>query len=388
VAVVAGALTLNGGTLKDATSSWGGNIQLGANSTFDVGAGDTLTVTGVISGSGRLVKTNAGTLVLGNALNTYEGGTTLTGGVLQISADRNLGAVPVSVNANHIVLDGGTLQATSGFTLSENRGITVSANSTFSTDASVSVNYAGVMAGAAGLTKSGSGTLVLTGTNTHTGNMTIAAGTLQIGNGSTGELASASNITIDADATLAIHRSSDYTVANIISGAGALQQTGAGITTLAGDNSNFTGGTTIAAGVLNVGHVHALGSNSTGAIHFTGGTLQYSAANQVDYSARVAGAANQAIKIDTNGQEVTFATALTGAGTTLTKLGEGTLTLTAANAYTGDTNISAGTLKVTGALADSTDVVVALGATYTVEAADTIQSLSGAGTIELASGIT
>ncbi|TXI62761.1 MAG: hypothetical protein E6Q48_05350, partial [Limnohabitans sp.] len=388
VAVVAEALTLNGGTLKDATSSWGGNIQLGANSTFDVGAGDTLTVTGVISGSGRLVKTNAGTLVLGNALNTYEGGTTLTGGVLQVSADRNLGAVPVSVNANHIVLDGGTLQATSGFTLSENRGITVSANSTFSTDASVSVNYAGVMAGAAGLTKSGSGTLVLTGTNTHTGNMTIAAGTLQIGNGSTGELASASNITIDADATLAIHRSSDYTVANIISGAGALQQTGAGITTLAGDNSNFTGGTTIAAGVLNVGHVHALGSNSTGAIHFTGGTLQYSAANQVDYSARVAGAANQAIKIDTNGQEVTFATALTGAGTTLTKLGEGTLTLTAANAYTGDTNISAGTLKVTGALADSTDVVVALGATYTVEAADTIQSLSGAGTIELASGIT
>jgi autotransporter-associated beta strand protein len=52
VAVVAEALTLNGGTLKDATSSWGGNIQLGANSTFDVGAGDTLIVGGVVSGVG------------------------------------------------------------------------------------------------------------------------------------------------------------------------------------------------------------------------------------------------------------------------------------------------------------------------------------------------
>ena len=71
--------------------------------------------------------------------------------------------------------------------------------------------------------------------------------------------------------------------------------------------------------------------------------------------------------------------------TIITKAGAGTLTLSAANTYTGDTTISAGTLKVTGTLADTTDVSVASGATYDVDQTDTIQSLSGAGTINIAS---
>ena len=76
---------------------------------------------------------------------------------------------------------------------------------------------------------------------------------------------------------------------------------------------------------------------------------------------------------------------IAGSGS-FTKVGSGTLTFSANNAYTGDTTISAGTLKLTGTLADTTDVINS--GTYDVDATDTIQSLSGSGAVELASGIT
>ena len=165
-----------------------------------------------------------------------------------------------------------------------------------------------------------------------------------MGNGTTGTLASASTIAIGASGKLTLNRSNDVTLANVISGTGELQQSGSGTVTLTGNNSNFSGSTTLAAGVLNVGHANALGSNSTGTIQFSGGALQYSADNQVDYSARMSSASNGTIKIDTHGQDVTLATGLSGSGVTLTKLGSGNLTLSGANTYTGDSNINAGTL--------------------------------------------
>ena len=74
---------------------------------------------------------------------------------------------------------------------------------------------------------------------------------------------------------------------------------------------------------------------------------------------------------------------ISGSGS-LTKVGSGTLTFSANNTYTGDTNISAGTLKLTGTLADTTDVINS--GTYDVDATDTIQSLSGSCAVELALG--
>ncbi len=130
--------------------------------------------------------------------------------------------------------------------------------------------------------------------------------------------------------------------------------------------NTYTGGTTFAAGVLNAGSAGALGS--TGTLSFTGGTLQYSAANQTDYSPRFSAAANQAYSVDTNGQNVTFATGLTSSGGGLTKLGAGTLTLTGANTYTGDTTVNAGTLAFGngGSLTNTSGVTVQGGATLTL----------------------
>ena len=81
----------------------------------------------------------------------------------------------------------------------------------------------------------------------------------------------------------------------------------------------------------------------------------------------------------------TISGVISGAGS-FTKTGSGTLTFSATNTYTGDTTISAGTLTVSGKLSDNTDVINS--GTYDVDNSDTIQSLSGSGGVELASGVT
>jgi len=138
----------------------------------------------------------------------------------------------------------------------------------------------------------------------------------------------------------------------------ALTKITSGTLTLSGTNT-YTGGTNINGGTLALGSSAALGT--TGTISFAGGTLQYSASNTTDYSNRFSNAAAQAYSIDTNGQNVTFATGLTSSGGTFTKLGTGTLTFTAANTYTGATTISAGTLQLgnggtTGSLSTSSAI--------------------------------
>ena len=73
----------------------------------------------------------------------------------------------------------------------------------------------------------------------------------------------------------------------------------------------------------------------------------------------------------------------------LTKTGDGRLWLFLGNhTYSGNTIISDGTFNVVGTLADTTDVSVASGAIYDVDNTDTIKSLSGAGNVELSSGVT
>ena len=137
-------------------------------------------------------------------------------------------------------------------------------------------------------------------------------------------------------------------IANPNGGANALgiAKLGANVLTLTAANT-FTGGTRINGGTLAVESAGAFGT--TGAISFGGGTLRYSASNTTDYSSRFSTAAGQAYSIDTNFQPITLASALTSSGGSLTKLGEGMLTLTGANSYNGPTTVSAGALQ-----ADST----------------------------------
>ena len=111
---------------------------------------------------------------------------------------------------------------------------------------------------------------------------------------------------------------------------------GPGALGLAGSNS-FTGATIIGGGTLSLLNTNALAGG--GFIEFAGGTLQYSASNTRDYSSRIF-ISSAPVQIDTNGQNVTFASGLGNLDLEgLVKIGAGTLTLAASNGYPGGTTI-------------------------------------------------
>ena len=104
------------------------------------------------------------------------------------------------------------------------------------------------------LTKSGSGLLTITTTNTYPGGTTVTAGTLQLGDGTTtgviaGNIANTANVIFN--------NGTAQTFAGIISGSGGtLTKAGTGTLTLSGLNT-YVGTTTVSQGTLNLNNVPA-----------------------------------------------------------------------------------------------------------------------------------
>lgn len=199
----------------------------------------------------------------------------------------------------------------SGYTISAGTlsTLTLAATSVIDTgafNATISVGLAGA---ATSLTKNGSGTLTLSGTNTFSGPLTIAAGTVAV------------------TANDALGTTTATTVA-----AGATIDFQGGVTYSTAETLNVNGGTIAASSGTNsfAGSV-ALGTG--------GGTANIASA-------------------------LTMSGAVTGS-TSLTKSGSGILTLSnVANSYSGGTIISAGTLNLTGSLTSPTNgVTISSGAT-------------------------
>jgi len=254
-----------------------------------------------------------------------------------------------------------TLNATAGSSITGNLSLAANSANVWTVSPGVTMAVSGALSGSnAAITKNGTGLLTFTGNNTYTGTTTINSGTLQIGTGSTaGSISGSTAITGSAGGVLAFNRSDNYggNVSNTIGGGVGLTLS-AGTLALTGSNS-YTGPTSINAGVLSLGSASAIGSSGT--ISFGGGVLQFTGSNSTDYSSRFSTGANQAYALDTNGQNVTVGNALTSSGGSLRKLGSGTLTLTAANTYTGTTSINAGTLQIgngstAGSLASSSAI--------------------------------
>ena len=126
---------------------------------------------GVISGSGSITKAGAGTLIL-SGTNTYSGGTTISAGTLSIGSDTNIGSGTNTIGNKGTLLLSGNGTYTNDWTLS-------GAGSAIATDNNNTLS--GVLSGNGGLTKTGAGTLTLSGTNTYTGMTTVRSGTLTLG---------------------------------------------------------------------------------------------------------------------------------------------------------------------------------------------------------------
>jgi autotransporter-associated beta strand protein len=176
-------LDLSGGTLMVTES-----FELHANRGLQLGlqvvviyvaTGHTLTYRGTTWGNGveYFFKGGGGTLILAGD-NTHRCTTVVLNGVLAVSRDANLGAIPGSPRTG-LILDGGTLRATDSFSIHANRGIELfTANNGIEVAASETLTCAGVLDGNGGFTKSGDGTLVLDNDNTYTGSTTIFGGLL------------------------------------------------------------------------------------------------------------------------------------------------------------------------------------------------------------------
>ena len=382
-----GGLSADGLSRADAIRFTGDNNWLGLLSTSVIegnvvaspSGGDTLALTGSTDGSfdAALVgpaaqyRNFAALQKLGTGTWTLTGSTAaltpwyVNEGTLAIASDASLGDA-----AGALTLDGGTLRTTAD--IASGRAIVLGAGSgTLESAAGTTHTVGGAVSGAGALTKAGSGTLVLTADNTHSGGTTVAAGTLQLGDGGTsGAIAG----DVANQGTLAFNRSDATTFAGAISGLGNVEQRGTGTTTLTGTNT-YSGGTTIAAGTL-AASAASLGS---GAI-----------------------ANNGALRID-QAQDAVLRNALSGSGT-FTKAGAGTLALRGDSAaFAGSTQAAAGTLAVDGALGGTLTVAsgarlagtgtvgtttVQSGATLAPGNGDGLGRLSVAGNLTLAPGST
>ena len=237
--LLAGTVTLGGGTLAVtgtgavtidnafALSTGGGTVSYA-----NTGAGDSLALSGAITGTGALTKAGAGSVTL-SGVNTYSGGTTVSAGTL------------------------------AGTTSSLQRAITN--NGTVVFDQSTDGTYAGAMSGSGALTKLGTGTVTLSGANSYSGGTTVSAGTLT---GTTSSLQGA----ITNNAAVVFDQSTDGTYAGAMSGTGTLTKLGAGTVTLSGV-STLSGATAVSAGTLLVtGSLNGGGTISIASGATLGGT--------------------------------------------------------------------------------------------------------------------
>jgi autotransporter-associated beta strand protein len=255
------------------------------------------------------------------------------------------------------------------------------------------LNQSNIGGGDAGIINTASKTLAVNGILLGSGTGFLTIGTTA-GSGTLQTATSGGELMINQ------YSSNLLTINSVIANntsASSLTHTGTGITVLAGTNT-YTGKTIITRGKISIAAETGLGDNpgslTADQLTLNGGTLLTTATLAIDDANRgiTLGRAGGTFEVSTGTTTVASTNIIAGNGS-LTKTGNGTLTLSAANTYTGATTVSAGTLElgVDDCLANTSNVAIGAG---TLKAAanvnDTVGTLdpTAAATIDLASGAT
>jgi fibronectin-binding autotransporter adhesin len=403
-----GALAVNHGTFDlnsqtqtvGALSGTGGTITLGSGS-LTTNSSANANLASVISGSGSLTKAGSGALILTGA-NTYTGGTTVGGGVLQVTGSGTLGSTSGSVTVSSGTLDlGGTTQTQNGgVTLGSGSTVqngTLSSSGTFALNGA---NVSAVLAGTGGVLVTGGNGTSLYSVSTYTGPTVIQVADSTLGLQGTASIANSSGVNVaQAEAIFSIAQvsgggtsitslsgngvvnlgSNTLTLTNasgtysgLIQGAGGVTgQPAPGTLVLAGGIETFSTGAQLAFGTMiveagtlrlttgvNFGNANSvltveggtldLGTTTLtqlGSVTLTGGTIQNGTLSSSIF----------------NLQSGTVSAVLTGSGA-VSKTTSGTVTLSGANTYTGGTTITAGTLSISSDADLGTGGTVMMGA--------------------------
>jgi autotransporter-associated beta strand protein len=355
-------------------------------------AGQAITVAGVVNLT-TLTKSGAGTWIVSGA-NTYSGATTITAGVLVFAnkAAQSASTLVTAAAASTVGLGVHSSDATyynatdvanlfntslAGFTLDAASSVAVD-----TTNAGGSFDQTVALTGSRALVKIGTGTLVLSVANSHTGTTRIHQGTVAVTGsgvlgGASGSTADTGNIVFGQGLNSgALHFE---TVANL----GAVDQI----------RFRNTGGTAGLGGALvYVGNTDQTLSKTIQCDTTIGIRLE---SNSVGGKLTFNGAfsqANRALYLGGTGSgDNTLGTAFTGSGGII-KRDAGTWILTGTNTYTGATTINGGTLAL-GASNVLANTAVSIGAATLATAAgvsDTVGTLdtTAAATIHVGSGAT
>ncbi len=339
-------LVLDGGVLTNNS----GSPSLQTTSGFDIRSGKAYSV---LAGAGKsLIKTTAGKAIL-SANNSFTGSVLIEAGTLQIG-------------------NGGTTGTPGGSgILITNHGELV-----FNRGSGSTLTISGVISGSGSVTKTGPGTVALTGANTYSGDTTISNGTINISSSST--LGNGSGTLILAGGTLnttANRSPSTAPVSNpihITADSAITTSSSAGTVELNFTSSSITG----SAGTLTFRNDGADAATDSFEPRFSGAVT-------IDRPIVIDSGSTGQTRLNlfnTNGTTQTFNAAITGSGSVRKSIASGTGGVTifnAANTYSGTTLIASGTLLVNGELGTNTVTVssgATLGGTGIVHGAVQVQS--------------
>lgn len=376
-----GDVTAHGATVTaTASATLANNFTLNDSVLFN--NPNDLTLSGTISGGGSLTKTGSGILAL-YGTNTYSGGTT-NSGIIEVNNISSLGSGTLTLN------NGSTLQAIPSVFFTGGAGIPnaieLAGNATIQTKTTTSpdiIRVDGNISGPGALTLSGQ-QIVLYANNTFSGGLvlqhanwlrfngpqSLGTGNIAINSGTRLLLALANgNITnnISMGGNLRLHSNGkSLEFSGLISGTGNFdfQDNVAGSLTFSGNNSSWSGGFINARGTrtIIVNNTNALGSgaftlgNGPGNITFVfnqdislGNSMQigsfYNSDSGADYPLTFTANKN----VNLSGVLKDWSSSVEAKG--ILKNGLSNLTLSAANTYSGPTEVAEGMLTVNGSLA-------------------------------------
>ena len=204
-----GTITVSGDPADPFNENLAGNVYLGIDST-----GVLIVNNGVFTAKGIALDNRGAT----GGEDTLE----VNGGLLNLGANGIASQNAGNPGTYEVKLGGGILRATASWSTSLETNLTSGGTGIIFDTNGNTITHSGAIIGAGGLTKIGTGTLVLSGANTFAGGISINGGTVQVGAGGTSGSLGSGLVTIGASGILSFQRTDTLAISGGITGAGQL----------------------------------------------------------------------------------------------------------------------------------------------------------------------